>query len=164
MACEEPGTKRFAGVEIRPFLMNEHFVITRFLNQQGGAQDVGLLRGDSGGPLYVKLPDHTWRLIGVNHLTVFGQTAEVELVPSYLAWIEWSSSRDITPCHTRTPGTSDYAFTGNCQDTLALDPGTAQLEWGDGCEVAVGGPSDAAADACAEWPVGPTATLIAPSL
>jgi hypothetical protein len=159
-ACVNEGTKRFTGVELQPSFLNKQFVITRFLDPNG----VGLRGGDSGGPLYVKLPDHTWRLIGVNQSTAYGDTADVESVPPYLAWIEWRSGVDITPCHTRTPGTSDYVFTGGCEGMLPLDPGSAQAEWGDGCDVLLGGPSDAALDECAEWPVGPTTTFLAPSL
>lgn len=158
--CEgSAGTKRFTGVELHRFLATpKQLQIPRF------AQTVGLYRGDSGGPLYVRLPDHTWRLVGVNHGTSGGPSpAHVQSVPPYLGWIEWHSGLDITPCHTRMPQTSDYVFTGGCEGMLALDP-DAEDDWLDGCAVTLGGPSDAAANECAEWPIGPTSTFLAPSL
>lgn len=45
------------------------------------------LHGDSGGPLYVRMPDGTWRVIGVLHGTDSDQTFW-EPVPPYLDWIE----------------------------------------------------------------------------
>lgn len=158
--CGDTGTKRFTGVEIRPDFDDKKFVISRF----GDGEDaVGLHSGDSGGPLYVKLPDHTWRLIGVNSMHGGGDTASVQSVPPYLGWIEHSSEVDITPCHSRVPGTSDYDFTGGCEGMLPLDPGV-QESWASGCAVTLGGPSDAAVDECAEWPIGLPSTFLAPSL
>lgn len=60
--------------------------------------DPGLRPGDSGGPVFVRLPDDTWRLVGVNSLAS-STTAYAEAVPPYLHWIESSSGRDITPGH-----------------------------------------------------------------
>jgi hypothetical protein len=167
MGCEEvdpcvnPGVKRFTGVEFLPELVDsKKFVISRFSNEDGS---LGLKRGDSGGPLYVRLPDHTWRLIGVNSTTAGGDTAKIQSIPPYLGWIEHSSGVDITPCHTRIPQTSDYIFTGGCEGMLPLDPGVEET-WMGGCAVTLGGPSDAAADECAEWPIGQPSTFLAPSL
>ncbi len=50
--------------------------------------------GDSGGPLFVRMPDGTWRVIGVLH----GEdTSRVywEPVPPYVAWIEEVTGRSI---------------------------------------------------------------------
>lgn len=60
--------------------------------------DPGLRPGDSGGPVFARMPDDTWRLVGVNSLAS-STTAYAEAVPPYLHWIESSSGRDITPGH-----------------------------------------------------------------
>lgn len=161
--CVNPGIKRFSGVEIQPtFSEEKQFTITRF------GDELGLMGGDSGGPLYIRLPDHTWRLIGVNHATAGGGDASVQSVSPYISWVEWHSecAVDITPCHALVPETGEYTFTGNCQEILALDPWREDEEdgWIDGCTVTRGGPSDLVDDECDGWPVGPASVFLAPSL
>jgi hypothetical protein len=72
-----------------------------------GTQD-GEYFGDSGGPVFLKMPDTTWRLIG-NDLTspdVNGtnkpRVSTYTSVPYHVAWAEQQSGIDITPCHDAT--------------------------------------------------------------
>jgi len=51
----------------------------------------GVMSGDSGGPLYVELPDGTWRQIGVLHSSGIG--AHFSALPPRLRWIETTSGR-----------------------------------------------------------------------
>jgi hypothetical protein len=74
--CQDPNIKRLTGeqfvdqLEISesdgeggPFYSAKRLPVTRF----GG--DQGLNTGDSGGPALARLPDGTWRVIGVYHGT-----------------------------------------------------------------------------------------------
>jgi hypothetical protein len=72
-----------------------------------GTQD-GEYFGDSGGPVFLRMPDTTWRLIG-NDLTspdVNGtnnpRVSTYTSVPFHVAWAEQQSGIDITPCHDAT--------------------------------------------------------------
>lgn len=68
------------------------------LNRDLWEGDPGLRPGDSGGPVFVRLPDDTWRLLGLaTHAN--SVIAYAEAIPPYLHWIESSSGRDITPGH-----------------------------------------------------------------
>lgn len=61
--------------------------------------------GDSGGPLMARLPDGSWRTIGITS-TLTGQCREQDAYASYshvrkdmIAWVEKESGIDITPCY-----------------------------------------------------------------
>ena len=97
--CED-GTKRFAGQQL--VRQTQHLGSATKLELKrdffGDPDDTGLRSGDSGGPLFVRLPDDTLRLVGVIHGTS-GDVAYAEAVPPYLHWIEDSSGIDVTPHH-----------------------------------------------------------------
>lgn len=78
----------------------------------------GVMSGDSGGPLYIELPDGTWRQIGVLHSSGIG--ASYSALPPRLRWIEASSGRDITPCHQWSGGR--YRYQGGCGGRYPLNP------------------------------------------
>lgn len=70
-----------------------------------GSQD-GEYYGDSGGPLYFRMPDGTWRLVGEDCCSddiVSGSTAPristYTSVPFHVAWAEQQTGLDLTPCH-----------------------------------------------------------------
>jgi hypothetical protein len=94
------GTKRFAGQQL--VRQTSHLGSATKLELQrdffGDPDDTGLRSGDSGGPVFVRLPDDTLRLVGVIHGTN-GDVAYAEAVPPYLHWIEDSSGIDVTPHH-----------------------------------------------------------------
>lgn len=61
--------------------------------------------GDSGGPLMARLPDGSWRTIGITS-TLTGKCREQDAYASYshvrkemIAWVEKESGFDITPCY-----------------------------------------------------------------
>jgi hypothetical protein len=62
--------------------------------------------GDSGGPIYVRLDDGTWRTAGVASTTAVDTVNQECISPTnyvllhrYVSWIEGDSGVDITPCH-----------------------------------------------------------------
>jgi MYXO-CTERM domain-containing protein len=69
-----------------------------------GTQD-GEYFGDSGGPLYLHMPDGTWRLIGGDFSSPDWNNSGKPRVSTYtstpfhVAWAEMQSGIDITPCH-----------------------------------------------------------------
>lgn len=93
-------------------------------------------KGDSGGPTYMRLPDGSWRVLGVSSGGPAGDIPEcidpLLIVPAAetIAWIEEQSGIDISPCHladgTWAPGPACTGF--------ALDPvpATGYNPWVDG--------------------------------
>lgn len=59
--------------------------------------------GDSGGPTFLRLPDRTWRQIGVHvrgdqTCSLPGSGGVDHAVHNHLAWIESESGYDVSPC------------------------------------------------------------------
>jgi MYXO-CTERM domain-containing protein len=105
------------------------------------ADPAELCGGDSGGPTFVKLPDGSWRLVGVSSGGPTGQNPgcidPVLIVPAAnaIGWIEQQTGIDVSPCHLGD-GTWDPspACTG-----FAIDPEVGGA-WMDGtCPDAVSG-------------------------
>jgi MYXO-CTERM domain-containing protein len=69
-----------------------------------GTQD-GEYFGDSGGPLFLKMPDGTYRLVGNDWTSPNWnnsgkpRVSTYTSVPFHVAWAEMQSGIDITPCH-----------------------------------------------------------------
>jgi hypothetical protein len=69
-----------------------------------GTQD-GEYFGDSGGPVFIKMPDSTWRLIGNDwtspdwNSSGNPRVSTYTSVPFHVAWAEQQSGIDLTPCH-----------------------------------------------------------------
>lgn len=100
--CQD-GTKRVSGQQLLRQTSFQGSSTKLEMNRapwgQGGAGgDSGIRSGDSGGPVFARMPDNTWRVIGVVHGTS-GKTAYAEALPPYLRWIEQDSGIDITPYH-----------------------------------------------------------------
>jgi hypothetical protein len=101
--CED-GTKRFAAQQlVRQTSHNGSGTKLELVRELWGDDDTGIRSGDSGGPVFVRLPDDTLRLIGVVHGTTPGE-AYAEAVPPYLHWIESASGIDVTPHHSFSNG------------------------------------------------------------
>jgi Trypsin len=73
---------------------------------QVGTSSSNGCEGDSGGPIFVRLDDGTWRTVGVASTTAVDPQAQECVSPTnyvllhrYAAWIESESGIDITPCH-----------------------------------------------------------------
>jgi hypothetical protein len=91
--------------------------------------------GDSGGPMFVEMPDGSWMQIGVLHggSTVANQH---EAAPSWLHFIEQNASLGddefITPCHEYIDG--QWAWVGGCQGAFPLNPGESyDTDWDQEC-------------------------------
>lgn len=110
-----------------------------------GSQGKGSCHGDSGGPLYVKLPedkfgkDAGWRVFGV---TSWGNNtcpgpANYGRLSKFVPFIEKTSGLDITPC---TDADGTWNPSEACKGA-PLDPFAASGTWQNGCEAGpVGGP------------------------
>jgi MYXO-CTERM domain-containing protein len=93
------GVKRFLAATIRTVGAAGQIDVTT------GSQ-AGEYFGDSGGPIFFRMPDQTWRLVGDDCCSpniVSGSTAArvsmYTTVPSHVAWLESTSGIDLTPCH-----------------------------------------------------------------
>jgi len=90
-----------------------------YLEVSAGSQ-AGEYYGDSGSPLYFRMPDGTWRLVGTDSGSpdiVTGSTAPRFSVyanaPHFLEWAERVTGIDLTPCHDENgwhPGADCVAF------------------------------------------------------
>lgn len=116
-----------------------------------GKRGKGICNGDSGGPVYVKLPesefkeDAGWRVFGV---TSYGQvegdeknpecvgTGAYGMMNTFVGFVEKESGIDITPC---TNDKGKWEPTEGCKGA-PLDPYKASGSWPNKCEHApVGG-------------------------
>ena len=100
-----------------------------------GSQD-GEYYGDSGGPLFFRMPDSTWRLIGADccsdAIIPDGSAPRVsiyESVPYDLAWAEQVSGVDLTPCHDANGWNPTAACTG-----FPTNPGDGVGTWATLCQ------------------------------
>jgi hypothetical protein len=100
-----------------------------------GSQD-GEYFGDSGGPLFFKMPDGTWRLIGEDCESpdiIGGSTAPrvstYTSIPYHVAWTEKMSGFDLTPCHDANGWNPTAACTG-----FPTNPGSSVGSWINQCQ------------------------------
>jgi len=102
-----------------------------------GGDGLSICNGDSGGPLYLRLPpeldpQRSWRVFGV---TSWGPsdcalTQYFGTLHSAVAWIEERTGIDITPCHN-----SDGSWqAGPDCNGFPLDPGSGNGAWPSWCE------------------------------
>jgi MYXO-CTERM domain-containing protein len=126
-AVDKSNLKRWADVDIRRFVSGEKGL-------EVGMGPATSCLGDSGGPLYAKLSDGTFRAVGAGSLTriVDGECAPpafYTLLHKFVGWMETSSGIDLTPCHdadgTWNPGPDCGGF------ATAADRSNGA--WADGC-------------------------------
>lgn len=109
--------------------------------------------GDSGGPVFARLPDGATRVAGLGqqihpenpNLDPCGYGIVYQLVTPHIQWLEATSGRDLTPCWTGeawTPGPTCGPF--------ARDPELEVGTWASGC--LGGGIEDVATLQCASTP------------
>lgn len=145
-----------------------------FSSQNGGeikigSQGKGSCHGDSGGPLYAKLPedkfgkDAGWRVFGV---TSWGDNtcpgpANYGRLSKFVPFIEKTSGLDITPC---TDADGTWNPTKDCKGA-PLDPFAASGSWQGGCKAGpVGGPIASCGDPFAPADdKAPTVSIESPS-
>ncbi|MFV8749621.1 trypsin-like serine protease [Nannocystaceae bacterium ST9] len=95
-----------------------------------------LTSGDSGGPMFVEMPDGSWMQIGVAHSSAPGIFNYHEAAPSWLRWIE-SEAKDgeettISPCHEYVDG--EWVWYGDCEDSFPINPWESyEQDWANDC-------------------------------
>lgn len=97
-----------------------------------GTQD-GEYFGDSGGPLFFKMPDQTWRLVGEDCCSddigdAGPRISTYTSVPYHVDWLEEQSGLDLTPCHDPVGWNPDERCTG-----FPSDPGVGVGTWSTMC-------------------------------
>jgi hypothetical protein len=124
------GIKRWASVP----LLNTPTATTN-IAQVGNSTSNGC-EGDSGGPIYVRLDDGTWRTAGVASTTAVDTTdpeciypTNYVLVNRWIDWIEQDSGVDITPCHDADGTWNPSAECGHFATTTDATTGS----WDTGC-------------------------------
>jgi hypothetical protein len=138
-AASSSGEKRWADVVVRRFVSGAQSI-------EVGMSTATSCLGDSGGPLYAKLADGTFRAVGAGSLTrlVDGECvapAYYTLLHRFVSWMETSTGLDLTPCHdadgTWNPGPDCGGF------ATAADRSNGA--WADGCNA---GATSGASAAC----------------
>lgn len=109
---------------------------------QVGARGAGSLRGDSGGPAYVKLPeskfkkDAGWRVFGVTSVSAGGGGPDGRAfygqIHTFVEFVEKQTGIDVTPC---TDAKGNWEPNENCKEA-PLDPRAASGDWINGCKPA----------------------------
>lgn len=129
-----------------------------------GGNGLDSCSGDSGGPVYVRLDDGSWRVFGVtSYGGQCGSGGVYSNMATNLAWVEQQSGIDISPCHDAqgnwTPGFDCGGF--------PTDPGSGNgTSWAQGCG---GGPVSGFSSTCGTpfSPEGdrdpPSVTITAPT-
>lgn len=116
--------------------------------------DVGACGGDSGGPGLLRMPDGSWRTIGIASWAwkppgcqqvgqqIDGGYTRYSRTHNTIAWLENWSGLDVTPCHdpdgTWNPGPE-------CGGFYAGEPGSAHGTWDDAC---MGTPASGLSETC----------------
>ncbi|HEY8514503.1 MAG TPA: trypsin-like serine protease [Candidatus Binatia bacterium] len=105
---------------------------TKLELQRDGSENTALMAGDSGGPYFARLPDGTWRLVGLHHGANAGVAgAFVESVAPYVHWIEAASGIDITPCHDFVDGT--WVAHDGCPPGTLVGASSIGATWDQAC-------------------------------
>jgi hypothetical protein len=88
--------------------------------------------GDSGGPAFVQLDDGSWRTFGIASTVVgdCGGYGAHSMLAGAVAWIEWDSGIDITPCHAAD---GSWAPGPACTTAYAQPAGLGSGDWANGC-------------------------------
>jgi len=99
--------------------------------------------GDSGGPLYAKLADGTFRAVGAASITAVvddecAPPSTYTLLHKFVPWMEMNAGIDITPCHDANGRWNPGPNCGGFATAADRSNGT----WADGCNAgAVSGAS-----------------------
>lgn len=122
-------------------------VDTKFLGIQQGLARVGVtgkgpLKGDSGGPVYIRLPedkfnkDAGWRIFGITSTSRGSGAPDGKalygMIHTFTEFLEKDSGLDITPC---TDADGTWNPSKDCKGAFS-DPYKASGDWVNGCEPA----------------------------
>lgn len=129
-----------------------------------GDGEVGSCFGDSGGPIYLEMPDGSWRVFGiVSGGQACGYPAWYATVHTAIPTIEATLGIDVTPCHYTSGG---WNPSPRCTD-VPIEPWNGSGKtWADGC---AGGPVVEAPSSCgpgldaSEDLAGPDAFIVEPA-
>ncbi|MEM7156025.1 MAG: trypsin-like serine protease [Myxococcota bacterium] len=137
------GDKKEVTTQFNQFEGNEAFI-------GGGGEDS--CGGDSGGPVYVRMPDGgSWRAFGItSYGSECGSGGYYSLMHTGMDWFETQSGIDLTPCH---DAQGNWDPTPDCTG-FPMAPGTSGGSWNDGCapgdlsgpESTCGAPFDTSSD------------------
>lgn len=120
-------------------------VDTKFLGISQGLAKVGVtgkgpLQGDSGGPVFIKLPedkfnkDAGWRVFGITSTSRGSGAPDGQalygMVHTFVEYLEEDSGIDVTPC---TDADGTWNPTKDCKGAV-LDPYEATGDWINGCK------------------------------
>lgn len=93
----------------------------------GGGKDT--CYGDSGGPVYIRMSDNTWRVFGITSYGEYcGGGGYYSMMHTAIDWIESQSGVDLTPCHQG----GQWAPTAGC-GKFPMDPELGGGSWSSGC-------------------------------
>lgn len=101
---------------------------------QGGEAFIGgngkdTCYGDSGGPVFVRLADGSWRVFGITSYGEYcGGGGYYSMMHTAIDWLEQSSGIDLTPCHAQ----GAWAPTPGC-GAFPLEPNAGGSSWAQGC-------------------------------
>ena len=115
-----PGPKREVALPIVSVTDNDAFI---------GGNGKDTCTGDSGGPVFIRAPDQTWRLFAVtSYGNTCGEGGHYSLLHPAHAWLEKASGVDLTPCHAGTT----WKPTAAC-GAFPQSPELGGGSWSNGC-------------------------------
>ncbi len=125
----EAGIKRWAATNLVAVTPSNN---TTLVGDPDSPGVPSICSGDSGGPAFVQLDDGTWRTFGIASTVVgdCGGYGAHSLLPGAVAWIEWDSGIDITPCHAAD---GSWAPGPACAGAHAQPAGLGSGTWSSWC-------------------------------
>ncbi len=122
------GPKRQVTMQINSIKNGEAFI---------GGNGKDTCYGDSGGPVYIRMKDGSWRVFGITSYGEYcGGGGYYSMMHTAIAWLEQNSGVDLTPCHQG----GAWSPTAGCSE-FPMDPGASNSNWQNGCKGQLSGPS-----------------------
>lgn len=125
----ESGIKRWAATSLVAVTPANNTTLVGNPNLDGVPS---ICSGDSGGPAFVRLDDGSWRTFGIASTVVgdCGGYGAHSMLSGAVAWIEWDSGIDITPCHAAD---GSWAPGPACTNAYAQAAGIGSGDWTSWC-------------------------------
>ena len=116
--------------------------------------------GDSGGPVFIKMDDGTWRVFGItSYGGQCGTGGYYSMMHNGMAWFEQESGLDLTPCG---DAAGTWGPTGECKG-FPMNPGLSGGAWPACNNNEVGGASTSCGMPTEPDVTPPTATITMPT-